>query len=124
MGKNWHSVWLFCAGLSGLIATILAALAAHALPGRLAPGPMQMVRDTISFQGWTTAALLAAGLLAKTGNRRADLAGACFTVGLLLFCGDVYALALGDIHLSLVAPTGGFTLMAGWLCLAAAALRA
>ena len=118
-----HKIWLFCAALSGLIATILAALAAHALPGRLSPAAMQMVRDTISFQGWHTGALLGAGLLARSGTRLADAAAGCFVLGLLLFCCDVYALGLADLHLSLVAPAGGFILMAGWVLLAAAAWR-
>jgi uncharacterized membrane protein YgdD (TMEM256/DUF423 family) len=125
-----HKIWLFLAALAGLTATMLAALAAHALPSRLDSGAMQMVRDTVSLQGWHAPALLGAGLLAArrtangAGNLLAHAAAGCFALGLLLFCGAVYALALGGLHLPMVAPTGGFILMAGWVLLAAAAFRA
>jgi uncharacterized membrane protein YgdD (TMEM256/DUF423 family) len=114
-----RKVWLVCAAVSGLIATIIAALAAHALQ----PSVVPMVRETVGFQGWQTAALFAAALLARQGGWAANAAAACLTLGLLLFCGAVYALAFG-IHLPMVAPTGGFLLMAGWLLIAAAAWRA
>jgi uncharacterized membrane protein YgdD (TMEM256/DUF423 family) len=41
---------------------------------------------------------------------------------LVLFCGSVYALALADVRVGLVAPAGGFILMLGWLLLAASAV--
>ncbi|MBV8401068.1 MAG: DUF423 domain-containing protein, partial [Acetobacteraceae bacterium] len=43
--------------------------------------------------------------------------------GLVLFCGAVYALALGGLRLPAVAPAGGVLLMLGWLLLGIAALR-
>jgi uncharacterized membrane protein YgdD (TMEM256/DUF423 family) len=53
-----------------------------------------------------------------------NCAGAAFAVGLVLFCGAVYALALGGMRLPLLAPIGGSLLMLGWALLAASALRA
>ena len=45
--------------------------------------------------------------------------------GLLLFCGSLYALALGaPRQTGLVTPVGGLSLILGWLALAVAALRA
>jgi uncharacterized membrane protein YgdD (TMEM256/DUF423 family) len=43
---------------------------------------------------------------------------------LLLFCGSLYALALGaPRQLGVVTPIGGAALILGWLAFAAAALR-
>jgi uncharacterized membrane protein YgdD (TMEM256/DUF423 family) len=69
-------------------------------------------------------ALLACGLWVPRGGRLVDWAGAAFTAGLMLFCGSVYALALGGVSLGLLAPTGGVLLMLGWALLGLSALRA
>lgn len=109
--------------LFGLLAVAMAAVSAHAL-NALDVSRQQMVRDAVQMQGWHALALVATGLWAARGGLLARLAGVAFVIGTVLFCGDVYALALGGLHLSGVAPTGGFLLMAGWLLLGASALRA
>ena len=53
-----------------------------------------------------------------------DWAGAAFVVGMLLFCGAVYALALGGVHVAMVAPIGGTLLMVGWALLGLSAVVA
>lgn len=116
-------VWIALGSLAGLGAVAMAAVSAHALAG-LPPGSVAMVRSGIEMQGWHALALLGVGLWAPSGGRLADAAGAAFTVGLLLFCGAVYALGLGGISLGSVAPVGGTLLMAGWALLGVSALRA
>jgi uncharacterized membrane protein YgdD (TMEM256/DUF423 family) len=51
----------------------------------------------------------------------AHAAGVAFTLGLILFCGSMYALGLAAMSSGLLAPTGGFLLMIGWLLLGASA---
>lgn len=110
--------------LAGLGAVIMAAVGAHALPGRLDAARLVMAQSATQMLGWHAMALLACGLWAPRGGRLADGAGAAFAIGLVLFCGSVYALALAGVSLGMVAPTGGFILMLGWGLLAASALRA
>ena len=110
--------------LGGLAAVIMAAVGAHALPGRLDPAGLAMAQSATQMLGWHALALLACGLWAPRGGWWTDAAGAAFAIGLVLFCGSVYALALADIRLGVVAPTGGFILMLGWVLLAGSALRA
>ena len=109
-------LWMAIGALAGLSAVAMAALAAHGLEG-LAPAALQMLRNALEMHGWHALALLACGLWAPRGGRLADAAGALFTVGLVLFCGAVYALALDGLRLPLAAPVGGTMLMAGWLLL-------
>ncbi len=45
-------------------------------------------------------------------------------MGLVLFCGAVYALALGGVRLGMVAPVGGTLLMVGWALLGLSAVIA
>ena len=49
-----------------------------------------------------------------------SVAGLCFTLGLLLFAGSLYTIALtGFRSLGMLAPFGGLLLMIGWGCLVA-----
>jgi uncharacterized membrane protein YgdD (TMEM256/DUF423 family) len=120
--------WIGLGALSGLGAVAMAAVAAHVLPTNAAPHTAEILRSAIQMQGWHALALLACGLWAgRTGrlaSRLTNCAGAAFTAGLLLFCGALYALALGGIHLPMVAPIGGSLLMLGWALIAASALPA
>jgi uncharacterized membrane protein YgdD (TMEM256/DUF423 family) len=118
-----HRPWLFIGALLGLTAVGLAAWAAHGAPARLDPGRLAMLRRGIEMQGWHALALLATGLWAeRRGGLLPQLAGAGFALGALLFCGGVYAAAIGGVSLGPVAPIGGTTLMAGWALLGASAL--
>jgi uncharacterized membrane protein YgdD (TMEM256/DUF423 family) len=109
-------LWMTFGALAGLSAVAMAALAAHGLGG-LDPAARQMVSSALEMHGWHALALLACGLWVPRGGWLADAAGAAFTVGLVLFCGTIYSLALGGIRLPALAPIGGTTLMAGWLLL-------
>jgi len=58
---------------------------------------------------------------------RARLAAALFTIGVVLFSGSLYVLALagtvGSSVVVLLTPLGGLSLLAGWVMLALAALK-
>lgn len=117
-----HRPWLALGALAGLGAVALSAYAAHG--ARLDPARMAILQNGITMQGWHALALLATGLLAERRPGWAvQLAGAGFALGMLLFCGAVYAVSLGGVSLGGVAPVGGVALMLGWLALALAALR-
>lgn len=116
--------WIAFGSLMGLAAVAMAALAAHALPDRLDPRAMGMVHNALQMQGWHALALLACGFWAERGRRFANLAGAAFAAGIVVFCGAVYALALAGVMLPMVAPVGGALLMLGWVLLGLSALRA
>ena len=108
--------WIALGALAGLTAVAMAALAAHGLE------PAAEVRSGVEMQGWHALALLACGLWAPRGGKLADGAGAAFTIGIVLFCGSVYALGLGVMRSAPAAPIGGTLLMLGWLLLGLSAL--
>lgn len=115
-------VWIGLGSLAGVAAVAMAALAAHGLD-RLSPASLQMVRNANDMHGWHALVLLACGIWAPRGGRLVDWAGAAFVLGLIFFCGAVYALAIADIHLPPLAPIGGTLLMVGWILLGLSALR-
>jgi len=118
-----HRIWLALGSLAGLLAVALAAWAAHGAPSRFAPPQLAALDRGVTMLGWHALALLATGLWAeRRGGWLPQAAGAGFALGLLLFCGGVFA-SLGGLSLGPVAPVGGMLLMAGWALLLASALR-
>jgi uncharacterized membrane protein YgdD (TMEM256/DUF423 family) len=113
-------IWIAIGALAGLTAVAMAAFAAHGITD---PAAERIVASGVQMQGWHALALVGTGLWAPRGGRIADLAGAAFILGLILFCGAVYSLALADVSWGILAPTGGILLMAGWLLLMVSALR-
>lgn len=122
-GLRMRRLWIALGALAGLTAVMMAALGAHALAG-LDPAAQHMVASAVQMLGWHALALLATGLWAPSGRRWADAAGAAFAVGLVLFCGAVYARALLGAASGGLAPIGGSLLMAGWALLGVSAWRA
>lgn len=107
------------AALTGAVAVVLAALRAHALPGRLDPASLAMVDSASTMAGWHALALIAVAALGERLPRRPlAWAIALFITGLVLFCGSVLTRALLGLSLGPLAPIGGVALIGGWLVLA------
>ena len=67
---------------------------------------------------------LALVMLAAPAGRARQVARNALMLGMLLFCGSLYALALGAPRwIGLITPFGGVALIIGWLALGAACLR-
>lgn len=119
----WDRLWIVLGALTGLTGVAMAAVAAHGL-SQLEPAALRMVNSAVQMQGWHAPALVLAGIWARRGGLFAHLAGAAFGLGIVLFCGAVYSLALRGVSWGLVAPAGGSLLMLGWALLGVSALRA
>ena len=116
-------LWIGVGAFAGLLAVAMAAMAAHGLEA-IGATRLTMLRSANEMQGWHALALLFCGVWAPRGGRLADAAGAAFTLGLLLFCGAVDTLALGNVSLGMLAPIGGTLLMVGWALLLVSAWHA
>lgn len=120
MNTDSYRGWVALGALAGLMAVAAAAGAAH-LP--VEAGEARAIASAVQMQGWHALALLGCGLWGARGGTLAHAAGAAFALGTLLFCGTVYAGALGGPHLGVLAPVGGSLLMLGWALLGLSALR-
>lgn len=119
-----HRLWLFLGAIAGLTAVALSAWMAHGAPAAYGLGARRAAESALTMQGWHALALLACGLMAERGRALAHLAGACFVLGMLIFCGAVWwGLTGGRLPPLPLAPIGGTVLMAGWAALAIAALK-
>lgn len=107
-------ILVFVGGLCGAAGVALSAAAAHlggAFEGTVA-----------SFLLMHAPVFLAVGLVGA--NRIMRTASLVLLVGLVLFCGDLLARDfLGSRLFSMSAPIGGTLLIAGWLAVAASALK-
>ena len=116
-------LWIALGAAFGLLTVGISAWTAHAAFAA-DPARAHLIRQALDMQGLHAGALLAAGLLAeRRAGRFPHLAGGAFALGLILFCGALYVLALSGTSLGRVAPTGGVLLMLGWLLLAVAAIK-
>ena len=112
---------LMVAGATGFLGVALGAFGAHALKGVL---EFHHSRDL-----WNTAVLyhlVHAPVLLWLG--RASVVAwspfLCMTLGILLFSGSLYALALTGVSIiGAITPVGGLLLMSGWLLIARSAFR-
>jgi uncharacterized membrane protein YgdD (TMEM256/DUF423 family) len=130
------SFWLRTGAIWGFLAVAMGAFGAHGLRERFdslgnLPGGLTTSRLNESFhtasqyQMYTAFALLAVGLLARTGRdgvAALDAAGWLFLTGSLIFSGSLYVLCVtGDRWYGRITPIGGVAMLAGWIALAVAA---
>ncbi|UEM01591.1 DUF423 domain-containing protein [Skermanella rosea] len=126
MSQRITGFWLVLAALSGGIAVATGAYASHGLSDARS---VELFRIAGQYQMWHALALGGVATLARFGAAgRAGwllgVAGWCFLLGTLLFCGALYLLAVqGPSPLGAVAPVGGMAFMAGWLALAVVGVR-
>jgi uncharacterized membrane protein YgdD (TMEM256/DUF423 family) len=112
--------WLGC--VFGLVAVAAGAFGAHALRARLSAELLAVFETAARYQMVHALALLAVALVAaRAPSAAASAAGWLFAVGIVLFSGSLYALALTGIRvLGAVTPLGGVCFLAGWVALALA----
>jgi len=107
------------ATLAGL-AVAAGAFGAHALKQRLDPHLLEVFETGARYQMYHALALILVGLLAAHRPQAGfAAAGWAFVVGIALFSGSLYALALTGVRgLGAVTPLGGVAFLVGWGLLA------
>lgn len=104
--------------LAALTAVALGAFGAHALKDALTEAGTSAVWQTaVDYHMWHALALVLCAALPVSG-RAGRSAILLFMVGILLFSGSLYWLALGGPRwLGPITPLGGLSFMAGWAAL-------
>jgi uncharacterized membrane protein YgdD (TMEM256/DUF423 family) len=110
-------LWIRLTALSGAIAVILGAFAAHSLKNSLTPQMLDIYQTAVLYQFIHTLALLGAINL-PLGERSLHWAVRCFMLGIVLFSGSLYLIAVTGISvLGIITPIGGSAFIVGWLLL-------
>ena len=99
----------------------LGAFGAHALRDRLSADMMAVYQTGVQYQMIHALALVALGAQERVSGK---VTGWLFLVGIVVFSGSLYALALSGVKaFGAVTPLGGVAFLAGWVVLAVNALR-
>jgi uncharacterized membrane protein YgdD (TMEM256/DUF423 family) len=101
------------------------AFGAHALKARLSADLLAIFETGARYQMYHSLGLIAVGLLASSRpSGLLDGAGWAMLVGIVLFSGSLYALALSGVRaLGAITPLGGVGFLVGWVLFALAAWR-
>ena len=117
---------LLLASVSGFTGVALGAFGAHALRNKLPESLFNAFQTGVQYQLWHTAALIGIALLLLRWPEGMlfKVSGGLFVLGILLFSGSLYALALSGIgKLGIITPFGGLAFLLAWLCLGAGVWR-
>ena len=109
----------------GALSVILGAFAAHGLKKIVPPESISTFETGVRYQFYHVFALLILGILIdRFPGSLMNWAGYCFIIGIVLFSGSLYLLALlkstesvGVNRIGIITPFGGLFFIAGWILL-------
>lgn len=109
--------WVALGGAFALLAVMLGAFGAHGLESRLSPHYLDVFKTGAYYQMVHALALILIGQRSerRPDNRLLPLSCALLAVGILVFSGSLYILAVtGERRLGMITPFGGLSFMVGW----------
>ncbi|CCB86413.1 MULTISPECIES: DUF423 domain-containing protein [Parachlamydia] len=103
--------------LFALAAVTIGSFGAHYLKNRLATEALTTFEIGVRYQMYHALALVLVALICLLYPQAALMtAGWCFVLGMMLFCGSLYALACTGVKWwGAVTPIGGITFLVGWI---------
>jgi uncharacterized membrane protein YgdD (TMEM256/DUF423 family) len=122
----YQRAFLFLASLSAFLAVGAGAFGAHGLKSLFNEQQMDIYHTGVEYHLWHSLGLgLIAVLLRQYSSTRLLVAaGGLMFVGIVLFSGSLYLLAVTGIRwLGMITPFGGMAFLSAWLLVAICALR-
>src|SRR5580698_1715413 len=102
--------------MAGVSAVLFGAFGAHALRDVLDQRGSELWHTAVQYHFWHVLAL--AVVIAAGQGRAARCAMVAFVLGIVLFSGSLYALALGAPNwCGIITPFGGVAFIVGWIAL-------
>jgi uncharacterized membrane protein YgdD (TMEM256/DUF423 family) len=117
-------VWIIVGAINCFLAVAAGAFGSHGLKTKLTPEMLAVFEVGARYQMYHGLALLAVAWIShQFPGRSVTASGALFTLGILIFSGSLYLLALtGQRWIGAITPIGGLALLAGWFCIVLAAI--
>lgn len=111
-----YKLWLVSSSVFGILTVGLGAFGAHALKEVLEAYGKSIYEKAVHYQMFHALALMGVGLLQKNFEKiNFSPAGWAFLIGIILFSGSLYLLAVTQIKwLGAVTPIGGTAFIIGW----------
>ena len=123
-------IFLIAGALFGATGVIFGAFGSHALSDQLTAASLHSWETAVSYHLTHAMALVIVGIwgrqqtLSTRSSTPLVVAGWSFLIGVVLFSGSLYGLALGGPSLlGPLTPVGGGAFIVGWLALVGAAIR-
>ncbi len=112
-------IWIKMGSLMMFCAVALGAFGSHMLRSKLSEHYFDVFQTGIFYHFIHALALFVVAWLATQGvDPKINMAGWCFTVGIVFFSGSLYLLATTQMKIfGPITPIGGLSFLAGWLLL-------
>ena len=115
--------WLAVGAINAALSVAAGAFGAHGLKERLTPEHLAVFETAARYHMYHALGLCVIALALHAGVQ-ATAAGYAMLIGIVLFSGSLYALALTGVRvLGAITPLGGVGFLVGWGLLAWAVLR-
>lgn len=111
------SVFLFLGTTFAFLGVVFGAFGAHALKTMMTPELLAVYQTGVTYQMWHAFGLIAIALIQQHDSQSALLkwAGALMFLGIILFSGSLYLLAILDLPaLGKITPIGGVSFLIAW----------
>lgn len=120
--KNSAQRLIAAAGIMGALAVMFGAFGAHGLKDKIDPSWLAVYQTGVAYHFYHVMALGLAGILALNSYSNSYsklgviLSGWGFLVGIMVFSGSLYLMALGGPRwLGMMTPLGGLSFIIGWI---------
>jgi uncharacterized membrane protein YgdD (TMEM256/DUF423 family) len=108
--------------IQAFLAVLAGAFGAHGLQNTLSENSLHIWQTGVTYHLVHALALCLLGTFEEQRGRKFPTAHAAFGIGIVLFSGSLYALALTQVkQLGMITPFGGTAFLVGWVALAVAA---
>lgn len=111
------SIFLFLGATSAFLGVALGAFGAHGLKTMISPELLTVYQTGVTYQMWHAFGLIAIALMQQHDmqSRLLKWAGAMMFLGIILFSGSLYLLAiLNTPAFGAITPLGGVSFLIGW----------
>ena len=112
--------------LAAMFSVVLGAFGAHMLEDKLTADALDVYDTAVQYHMFHSVGILLIALLIDRlpSPKMAIWAARWLVVGIVLFSGSLYVLALSGVkELGAITPLGGVAFIAGWICLALASRK-
>jgi len=111
------SIFLFLGAISALIGVGMGAFGAHGLKSILNPELMAIYQTGVTYQMWHALGLIGIAIMRHQNpvSKLLSWAGWLMFIGIILFSGSLYFLALTQsVWLGMITPIGGVSFLTAW----------
>jgi uncharacterized membrane protein YgdD (TMEM256/DUF423 family) len=115
--------WVWLGALNAFLAVAAGAFGAHGLKERVSAQMLDVWKTGAQYHMYHALGMLAVAYIAAQ-KPAAAWSGWAMLVGIVLFSGSLYALALSGVgKLGMITPLGGLAFLAAWAILAIVVIR-